>query len=107
MVVFGEAVVPAGGDATPLPFLGIYDTFQRKSGPSGPPSRHFRIRSYLFAMQIEHDPHEHDKFPDYGKRKWAKENFGPNPKPSDLVGYLLPFAAVAVVLFLWRNGWPF
>lgn len=53
--------------------------------------------------QIDHDPNEHRKFPDYGDRQWAKENFGENPRPSDLFYYLLPYIAVAVCMFLWRG----
>lgn len=52
---------------------------------------------------IDHDPNENVKFPDYGDRKWAKEKFGENPSPSDLLYYLLPIAAVAIALFLWRG----
>lgn len=53
--------------------------------------------------QIDHDPNENRKFPDYGDRQWAKKKFGENPTPADLIYYLLPFAAVAVAMFLWRG----
>ncbi len=56
----------------------------------------------ILLKQIDHDPNENAKFPDYGDRKWAKEKFG-DPKPADLFYYLLPIAAVAVALFLWRG----
>lgn len=57
--------------------------------------------------QIDHDPHENDKFPNYGERAWAEKKYGKPGTPADLISYLLPIAAVAVALFLWRNGWPF
>ena len=53
--------------------------------------------------QIDHDPNEHAKLPDYGERQWAKDKFGEKPSPSDLFYYLLPIAAVAVAMFLWRG----
>ena len=53
--------------------------------------------------QIDHDPKEHRKFPDYGDRQWAEKKFGDNPTPSDLFYYLLPIAAVAVAMYLWRG----
>lgn len=52
--------------------------------------------------QIDHDPDENTKFPDYGDRQWAKKKFG-DPKPSDLLFYLLPIAAVAIAMYLWRG----
>lgn len=52
---------------------------------------------------IDHDPNERRKFPDYGDRQWAKEKFRGDPQPSDLFYYLLPYAAVAVAMFLWRG----
>lgn len=57
----------------------------------------------LLMKQIDHDPNENVKFPDYGDRQWAKSKFGENPKPSDLFYYLLPIAAVAVAMYLWRG----
>lgn len=53
--------------------------------------------------QIDHDPNENRKFPDYGERKWAREKFGKDPEPMDLLYYLAPIAAVAIVMFLWRG----
>jgi hypothetical protein len=53
--------------------------------------------------QIDHDPNENVKFPDYGDRAWAKKKFGENPKPSDLFFYILPTAAVAIALYLFRG----
>jgi hypothetical protein len=53
--------------------------------------------------QIDHDPNEHVKVPDYGDKQWAKDKFGENPKPADLFYYLLPIAAVAVAMYLWRG----
>jgi hypothetical protein len=57
----------------------------------------------ILLKQIDHDPNENVKFPDYGDRAWAKKKFGENPKPSDLFFYLLPTAAVAVALYLYRG----
>lgn len=59
------------------------------------------------TMQIDHDPNEHRKFPDYGERKWATDTHGREATPSDLIRFLLPIAAVSIALFLWRTGWPF
>lgn len=56
----------------------------------------------LLMKQIDHDPNEHAKLPDYGERQWAKDKFGEKPSPSDLFYYLLPIAAVAVALFIMR-----
>jgi len=53
--------------------------------------------------QIDHDPDEHRKFPDYGDRKWAQEKFGPNPNIGDMLYHLLPIAAVAIAMYLWRG----
>jgi hypothetical protein len=53
--------------------------------------------------QIDHDPNENAKFPDYGDKQWAQKKFGPSPKPSDLFFYLLPTAAVAVALYIFRG----
>jgi hypothetical protein len=57
----------------------------------------------ILLKQIDHDPNEHRKFPDYGDRKWAKDKFGENPKPSDLFFYLLPTIFVAVAMYIWRG----
>jgi hypothetical protein len=53
--------------------------------------------------QIDHDPNENAKFPDYGDKQWAQKKFGPSPKPSDLFFYLLPTAAVAIAMYIWRG----
>jgi len=53
--------------------------------------------------QIEHNPNEHMKFPNYGERKWAEGKFGERPSPGNLFAFLLPIAAVAVAMFLWRG----
>lgn len=53
--------------------------------------------------QIEHDKNEFKKMPDYGERAFAKEKFGDNPRPSDLLSYFWPFFCMAVALFLWRS----
>lgn len=53
--------------------------------------------------QIDHDPKEHVKIPDYGDRQWAKDKFGEKPTTSDLFYYLLPIAAVAIAMYLWRG----
>ena len=52
--------------------------------------------------QIDHDPNNR-KFPDYGERKWAEGKFGERPSPGNLFAFLLPIAAVAVAMFLWRG----
>jgi len=57
----------------------------------------------MFLKQIDHDPNENVKFPDYGDRQWAKKKFGENPKPADLFFYILPTAAVAIALYLFRG----
>jgi len=82
------ARVPAGGLYTPEPFLGMAVT---------------PLPLEILLKQIDHDPNENRKFPDYGDRQWAKKKFGENPTPADLIYYLLPFAAVAVAMFLWRG----
>lgn len=51
-------------------------------------------------MQIEHNRNEHSKLPNYGEKKIAEDKFGPNPKPSDLLFYLLPFALISIGLFI-------
>lgn len=53
--------------------------------------------------QIDHDPHENVKFPDYGERKWARDKYGAEPRPSDLLYFLIPIIAVAVAMYLWRG----
>lgn len=55
--------------------------------------------------EINHDPGEdaRPKVPDYGERKWARDKFGGEPKPSDLLRFILPIAAVAVAMYLWRG----
>jgi len=53
--------------------------------------------------QIDHDPNENHKLPDYGEREWAKKKFGENPQPLDLLYYLIPFIAVSTALFLMRG----
>ena len=60
-------------------------------------------KSYFWMKQIDHDPNEHHKYPDYGERRWAKDKFGEEPRPADLFYYLVPIAAVAVALFIWRG----
>lgn len=58
-------------------------------------------------MQIDHDPNEGRKYPNYGEKQWAQEKHGRPANPRDLLNYIWPIACVAVALFLWRNGWPF
>jgi hypothetical protein len=57
----------------------------------------------ILLKQIDHDPNENRKFPDYGDRQWAKEKFGENPRPLDLVLYLAPTIAIAVAMYIWRG----
>lgn len=53
--------------------------------------------------QIEHDPNEDRKFPDYGEKKWAQEKHDGDPRPSDLFWFFAPIVVVAVAMFLWRG----
>lgn len=53
--------------------------------------------------QIDHDPHEHLKIPGQGEKQWAKAKWGREPTPMDLLWYILPIAAVAIVLHLMRG----
>jgi hypothetical protein len=88
-------------DEVPLPFLGMGGLLFH-----GEANRAMRIAGGLIGeemKQIDHDPNEHRKFPDYGDREWARKKFGPNPTPSDLFYYLLPTAAVAIALYLYRG----
>lgn len=55
-------------------------------------------------MQIEHDPEENRKLPGHNmERRWAREKFGENPSPSDLLWYIAPIAAVVVAMHIWRG----
>lgn len=58
----------------------------------------------MLRMQIDHDPNENKKFPDYGEREWAKKKFGAEPQLTDLLYYLIPLAAVTIVLH-WIRGY--
>jgi len=53
--------------------------------------------------QIDHDPHEHLKIPGQGEKQWAREKWGREPTPMDLFWYILPIAAVAIALHIWRG----
>lgn len=53
--------------------------------------------------QIDHDPNENAKIPGQMEKRWAREKWGRDATPSDLFHYILPFAAVAVAMFLWRG----
>jgi hypothetical protein len=53
--------------------------------------------------QIDHDPKESEGLPGKGEREWARQKFGNDVGPKDLIYYLLPFLAVAVAMFLWRG----
>jgi hypothetical protein len=57
----------------------------------------------ILLKQIDHDPNENVKLPDYGDRAWAKKKFGENPQPADLIYYLIPIAAVSIALYLIRG----
>lgn len=57
----------------------------------------------LTMKQIDHDPQENLKLPGQGERRWAKEKFGENVGPRDLLFYLAPFFFTAVALYLWRG----
>lgn len=60
--------------------------------------------------QIDHDKYEftRPKWEAWDKEKANFEkDYGRELTPGDLVRWLAPFVVVSVVLFLYREGWPF
>ena len=53
--------------------------------------------------QIDHDPKEHLKVPGQSERHWARQKYGRDATPTDLFYYILPFAAVAIAMMIWRG----
>jgi hypothetical protein len=57
----------------------------------------------LQLKQIDHDPAENKNLPGQMERQWARHKYGRDATPADLFYYVLPFAAIAVAMFLWRG----
>lgn len=53
--------------------------------------------------EIDHDPNENRKLPNYGERDWARQKYGRDANPGDLLYFLIPIAVIAVAMFLWRG----
>lgn len=58
-------------------------------------------------MEIDHDPNDGKKFPNYGDKQYHQDKLGRSPTPADAWSWFGPILIFAVSMYLWRYGWPF
>lgn len=51
---------------------------------------------------VEHRKTE-GRYPDYGEKGWAEKKYGREASPGDFFAFLIPIAAVAVAMYVWRG----